>query len=63
MITLLHDIRLAVRQLRRRPAFTAIAVITLAIGLGVNTVAFGVVNGLLDQGIQGQDRGAASDAS
>ena len=50
MITLFQDIRLAVRQLRRRPAFTLIAVLTLAIGLGVNTVAFGVVNGLLIKG-------------
>src|SRR6185436_16283125 len=57
MITLLHDIRLAVRQLRRRPAFTAIAVITLAIGLGVNTVAFGVVNGLLIKGFKGKTGG------
>jgi predicted permease len=54
MITLLHDARLAIRQLRRRPGFTAIAVITLAIGLGVNTVAFGVVNGLLIRGFKGR---------
>jgi predicted permease len=50
MITFLHDIRLAFRQLRRRPAFTATAVLTLAIGMGVNAVAFGVVNGLLIKG-------------
>jgi hypothetical protein len=49
-----HDLRLAIRQLRRRPAFTAIAVITLAIGLGVNTVAFGVVNGVLIKGFKGK---------
>jgi putative ABC transport system permease protein len=49
-----HDVRLAIRQLRRRPWFTAIAVITLAIGLGVNTVAFGVVNGLLIKGFKGK---------
>ena len=60
MITLLHDARLAIRQLRRTvPAFTAIAVITLGIGLGVNTVAFGVVNGLLIRGFKGR---TASDA-
>lgn len=51
MITFLHDIRLAFRQLRRRPAFTATAVLTLAIGMGVNAVAFGVVNGLLIKGL------------
>jgi len=49
-----HDVRLAIRQLRRRPWFTATAVITLAIGLGVNTVAFGVVNGLLIRGFKGK---------
>jgi hypothetical protein len=48
--TLLQDLRLAFRQLARRRAFTATAVLTLAIGMGVNTVAFGVVNGLLFKG-------------
>jgi predicted permease len=47
MTTLLQDLRLAFRLLRRRPAFTSTAVLTLAIGMGVNAVAFGVVNGLL----------------
>ena len=47
MTTLLRDLRLAFRLLRRRPAFTITAVLTLAIGMGVNAVAFGVVNGLL----------------
>ena len=47
MFTLLQDLRLAVRQLSRRPGFTATAVLTLAVGMGVNAVAFGVVNGLL----------------
>ena len=47
MITLLQDLRLAFRQLRQRRAFTATAVLTLAIGMGVNAVAFSVVNGLL----------------
>jgi predicted permease len=48
--TLLEDVRLALRQLRRRPAFAATAIVTLAIGMGVNTVAFSVVNGLLFKG-------------
>jgi predicted permease len=50
-MSFLQDVRLALRQLRRRPIFTCIAVLTLAIGLGVNTVAFGVVNGLLIKGV------------
>lgn len=54
MTTLLQDLRLAFRQLRRRPAFTAAAVLTLAIGMGVNTVAFSVVNGLLFKGFATQ---------
>ena len=37
----------AARGLRRRPGYTAIVVMTLALGLGVNTVAFSVVNALL----------------
>ena len=51
MLTLLQDTRFAVRQLWNRPAFTLLAVLTLAIGVGVNTIAFGVVNGLLIKGL------------
>jgi predicted permease len=50
MANLLQDIRHSLRQLMRRPIFTATAVLTLAIGMGVNAVAFGVVNGLLFKG-------------
>jgi len=62
MTTLLQDLRLAFRLLRRRPGFTATAVLTLAIGMGVNAVAFGVVNGLLAFGLldlSGEKRRAA----
>jgi predicted permease len=47
MATLFQDLRHSIRQLLRRPIFTATAVVTLAIGMGVNVVAFSVVNGLL----------------
>ncbi len=50
MAHLLNDLRIALRQLRRRPVFAATAVLTLAIGMGVNTVAFTVVNALLFKG-------------
>lgn len=45
-----HDVRVAVRQLLRRPAFAAVAVLTLAIGMGVNAVAFTVVNSVFVRG-------------
>jgi len=47
MQTLLHDLRYAVRQLRKTPGLTALAVLSLTLGIGANTAIFTIIESVL----------------
>ena len=47
MTGILHDLRYAFRQLGKSPGFTAVAIITLAFGIGANTAIFSLINAIM----------------
>src|SRR5881397_983818 len=47
----MNDIRFAFRKLRQSPAFTSIAIITLALGIGLNAAIFSLINDLFLRGL------------
>ena len=52
---MMTDLRFALRQLRKTPAFTILAVLTLALGIGLNTAIFSLINDLFLRGLPFQE--------
>src|SRR2546429_8632034 len=51
----MKDLKFALRQLRKSPAFTLVAVLTLALGIGLNTAIFSLINDLFLKGLPFQE--------
>ena len=49
MERLMQDVRFAIRRLVKKPAFTAVAVVSLALGLGAHTAIFSVVHAIMSR--------------
>jgi len=53
----MNDLRFALRQLRKSPGFSALAIITLALGIGLNTAIFSLINDLFLRGLPFKEPG------
>ena len=53
----MNDLRFALRQLRKSPGFSALAIVTLALGIGLNTAIFSLINDLFLRGLPFKEPG------